>query len=908
MKKKVTLIAKKPIRILNKSIEFDFRNLFASISEGVIAFFTLNKPDLIKSVISLTNSLKFKDKPETLIYSLIINSLQESLLEIINENLNKFHSSFTTIEKFNEYKEFQDLLKEIDETISKENLVIGTDFFSDPTNINIFNSFTELVIKWLTLFGLSHNDAKIASNKLKSYFIFSINDNWRKNSEEYQIILKQIITPFSTITKIELEWKSYQAYLKKIVEEPVFDEYFGIKDIFIPTPGFIEKKKEQDDLLLIERHIVNVFDFLNKWLNHTKNEEDCIKVISGGPGSGKSTLAKMFATYISENAEFNTLYIPLQHLDIKDDLTKSLGDYLSESNLFQHNPLDEIHKHSSKLLIIFDGLDELSKQGKHAYDLAREFIIEIQRKISNINQIELKLFVLLTGRELSVQYQSTLFRRPEQVVNLLPYFCNDKDEYIDKYGILRKDLRNDWWVCYGKLKGLKYNEFPIELRNPSLDEITAQPLLNYLVALTYERNIIKFGDSTNLNEIYSDLIKAVFDRQYERKQHKVITELSISEDNFFRILEEIAISAWHSGDIRTTTISEINKHIAHNSLDILFKEFQLGVQAGISRLLTAFYFRQKGVDSDQNKTFEFTHKSFGEYLASRRIINYILLINKKIKAYDINPDDGLNRKEALKKIIETFGVMPIDNYLFTFLQNEIKLIEISEVKELQKNLITLIEYILLNGMPVELLSPRPNFSKELCYYRNTVLCLFLLLKITSDCTKIKSCINWHTESILSELFGLMRPLKPPKSERIVRERNMRKEKHNYEDLRSLFNICFTNMEINNCYLSSTDLTYSDFSNSILSNVVLAGSDAFGSNFINTELNNVNFYRTNLQNCIFDNTYIVNNQYFSISHVLELQSFENIHGLDEKFISDAVIARKEFQEQRSLEFRKPKRKK
>lgn len=894
MKEKVTLMVENKIHILNKSIEFDFKNFFVSISEGVLAFSTMNKPDLIKSVISLINSLKFKDKPETLVYTLIINSFQEALLEIINENLNKFHSEFTTIEKFNEYKEFQELLNEIDTIVSNDCLVIDTNFFNDPTKISIFNSLTKLVIKWLTLFGLSHNDAKIASNKLTPYFIFSINDNWRKNSDEYQIILKEIITPFSTITKIELEWKSYHAYLKKLVEEPVFDEYFGIKDIFIPTPGFIEKKNELNEIILIERHIINVFDFLDNWLTQTKNEEDCIKVISGGPGSGKSTLAKLFATHISEEANFKTLYIPLQHLNIKNDLTLSLGDYLSESNFFQHNPLEEIHQHTSKLLIIFDGLDELSKQGKHAYELSREFIIEIQRKISTINQKELKLFVLLTGRELSVQYQSTLFRRPEQVINLLPYFCNNNEEYIDKEGVLSKDLRNDWWVNYGKLKGLNYTIFPNELRNPSLDEITAQPLLNYLVALTFERKIIKFSENTNLNEIYGDLIKAVYDRQYERKQHKVITELSISEDNFFRILEEISISAWHSGDIRTTTISEINKHIAHNSLDTLFNEFQLGVHAGISRLLTAFYFRQKGVDNDQNKTFEFTHKSFGEYLASRRIINYILLLNRKIKAYDINPDEGLTRKEALKKIIETLGVMPIDDYLFTFLHNEIKLSKRIEIEELQRNLITLIEYILSNGMPVELLSPRPNFNTELCYYRNTVLCLFILLKISSDYTNIKSNINWSTDSILAELFAIMTSLKPQ-----ITVKKTRRSPNFYDETGSLFNICFTNMVIVNCRLVASNLTFSDFSNSILHNVVLAGSDVFGSNFINTEFIDVNFFRTNLQRCRFENTNIVDSNYFSINHVLELQSFENIRGLDDEFITNALLARQKFEKDKNL---------
>jgi hypothetical protein len=38
--------------------------------------------------------------------------------------------------------------------------------------------------------------------------------------------------------------------------------------------------------------------------------------------------------------------------------------------------------------------------------------------------------------------------------------------------------------------------------------------------------------------------------------------------------------------------------------------FEQSVSSGISTLLLAFYFRQKGA-RDGEKTFEFTHKSFG---------------------------------------------------------------------------------------------------------------------------------------------------------------------------------------------------------------------------------------------------------------------------------------------------------
>lgn len=885
MEAKATLIGKKRVGFLNKEIKFNFRNLFKSISEGAVAYFTSATPELIKSGISLVDVIELKNKPEALVYSLIVKSFQQSVVEVINENINKLNPEFLTITNFQEYREYQNLIVEIEDTIESKSLVVGINFFDDPTQINILEPLIVVVKKWLVVFGFTDLEATYTSNKIKPYFIFALNDNWRKNSDEYQIIFDKIITPFSKITKSELDWKSYHSYLIKQSEESVFDEHFGLKDIFVPLYGYYEKNKKENESTECERHVVDVIDFLNTWIDNTKKTDDAIKVISGGPGSGKSTLAKMYAALIANKNNIKVLYIPLQHLNVKEDLTLSLGEYLQEANFFSQNPLDEIHKLSSQLLLIFDGLDELSKQGKIGYEIAKEFLFEIERKTSIINQSKIKLLVLLTGREISIQNNSSAFRRPNQVLNLLPYFNSDGRVYIDKNNYSEIDLRDMWWKKYGELKGLKYNGFPDELKNPNLDEITAQPLLNYLVALTYERNIIKFNSKTNLNEIFSDLIKAVFDRQYEKKQHKSITELNITEAIFFRILEEIAISAWHSGDARITTIGDINKHFEENNLSVLFREFQIGVNSGISRLLTAFYFRQKGVDTNLDKTFEFTHKSFGEYLTSRRLINLLALIIKKINEREVNPDEGIDKKEALKKLLEMIGVMPIDIYLLSFLSKEIQLRPIDEVKNMQHTVISLIEHSLSNGIPVEQLSPRPNFEKELSYYRNTILAQFIFLKIISDYTMVKSKIKWPKKTTLVELIALLRPLKMP---RLARHYDISgaREFTDSDDPSSLINSCFTNMIIEDCDLACSDLVYANFSNSTLKNVALAGSDLFGSRFTNSNINNVNFYRASLHGCNFDNA--VFNQKDAVHHITieqltYVESFENAKGLDDKIV-------------------------
>ena len=68
----------------------------------------------------------------------------------------------------------------------------------------------------------------------------------------------------------------------------------------------------------------------------------------------------------------------------------------------------------------------------------------------------------------------------------------------------------------------------------------------------------------------------------------------------------------------------------------------------MTRLLTAFYFRQHGIENSE-QTFEFTHKGFGEYVTASRLTKMIQKISKQIKLRQFNDDDRWDEKTSLKK-------------------------------------------------------------------------------------------------------------------------------------------------------------------------------------------------------------------------------------------------------------------
>ena len=169
----------------------------------------------------------------------------------------------------------------------------------------------------------------------------------------------------------------------------------------------------------------------------------------------------------------------------------------------------------------------------------------------------------------------------------------------------------------------------------------------------------------------------------------------MTKEQFIRILEEIALAAWH-GDGRTTTIKEIEDHCDNSGLRRLLEIFEEGAKAGVTRLLAAFYFRQSGVRSNE-KTFEFTHKSFGEYLTACRLVRAMERIQKRLDRRQEDMEEGWDERQALLHWAEVCGPTRMDRYLLNFLRDEVALRKSEAVAKWQKSFSNLIGVMLRQG-------------------------------------------------------------------------------------------------------------------------------------------------------------------------------------------------------------------
>ncbi|MEP0830583.1 pentapeptide repeat-containing protein [Microcoleus sp. AS-A8] len=645
----------------------------------------------------------------------------------------------------------------------------------------------------------------------------------------------------------------------------MFLESFSLKQVYVSLRAYYKREVEGQPEHKLERGIaeekqyervvVDLNSELETWLQEAK-PDDAIRLISGGPGSGKSSFAKIFAAQQAEKGEIPVLLIPLHLFKLSDDLVKAVGEFVQLERFLPHNPLDRVDG-ESRLLIIFDGLDELSMQGKVAEEAAREFVEEVRSQIAQFNAHVPRLQVLISGRELVVQANHSKFRKPHQILHLFSYFVAKEERtdknYVDEQQLLEEDQRQLWWQLYGDVKGKKYSGLPPELDQPNLLEITAQPLLNYLVALTIERDKLQFSDETNLNEIYGDLLEAVYERGYEKHGYRV-TE-GIEKHEFIAILEEIALACWH-GYGRTTTVREIETHCENSGLMNILNRFQESFNedsnASVIRLLTAFYFRASGEVRNRENTFEFTHKSFGEYLIAKRIVEEVRLIHEELEERKKNFRKGCDKRDALVRWVTLCNLSEMDEYLFKFICDEIRLQNQSDVHNWQKSLCGLIEFMLDDGIPLESQIPRYNFHIELLQARNTEEALLAVLNACARVTKANSEIDWQYRNTFGTWISRLQ------GQRIGIENVLALKCLSFLNLQDCLlyvrdfigaNFAFTNLK--NAELNFANLADANLAEANLQGAILYKANLQGANLQGANLKWVNLYEANLQGTVLE---------------------------------------------------------
>jgi hypothetical protein len=827
-------------------LKAEFKTFFKALGNGVAHTLAGKKEDVLADAVEAATAIGITTPPEQLAGRLVERALERAMSALVDEAVDVFSAQDITEEKA------EQIADRIDAAMEVGAVELNRDFFERPGDSPVVKGVQKTFTNWLMAMGVSKKKAEGLSARLPCYFTFALQEEWRTHAAVYQPLRASLDTPFARASEREEQWNLYTAWLSRQADQRMFDETFSVREVYIRSRAAFARKKTKDRCGVTEGadpeapkpKVVWLKEYLDAWLE-TWDSGDAIRVLSGGPGSGKSAFARLFAAEVARRGKCRVIYVPLHLFELKADLVAAVHGFCDSHPHLPKGVLDA-KDGESRLLLIFDGLDELEKQGRMAAQVAYEFVAEVGRAVERLNQAKVRLMVLLCGRPVAVQAGETVLRREEQILHLLPYVLtgDEAQGYEDPRKILSADQRDEWWAKYGARVGKDYAGLPRELQRDDFREITAQPLLNYLVALSFDRGKLDFGQDVNLNVVYRDLLEAVYERAYERRRSRSVEGLN--QRDFVRVLEEVGLAAWH-GDGRTTTVKKIQARC--NKTPAVLKalsQFAGDAETGVTRLLTAFYFRQHG-DIDGEKTFEFTHKSFGEYLTACRIIRELKLIHGKLRERDEGDEGGFDEQQSLERWVDLCGPSEITHELHRFLKKEVATHPVADAGAWQKSCVRLINHLLRHGMPMEKLSPLPTFKELDRQARNAEESLLALLNACAERSKALSNIEWPEDISFGAWLSRLSPQRNGPSNRITL---ISLSFINLEDqifyCSDLYESIMNNIQANNCAASFVVLYGASLERASLEGAYLQGANLEGAYLQGAYLQGAYLQGANLQ--------------------------------------------------------------
>lgn len=222
---------------------------------------------------------------------------------------------------------------------------------------------------------------------------------------------------------------------------------------------------------------------------------------------------------------------------------------------------------------------------------------------------------------------------------------------------------------------------------------------------------------TNRAQIYEWMLYDVLERVHDPSGKPIIQKAS---EKVAELLELVAVTAWHNGDVRATTKTRVKDHCDKANLKhVLDEVFPDSAKSDITSIFLAFYFQESYERVGQERAFEFSHKSYGEYLVARRIKRFFVTLHKNLK------ERNWTEEEALKRWAELFGPASLTRELHDFVYDVVELASVEDRNAWRKDFVQLFGAMARIGMPVHQFG-LPNFMAMMKHDRHASLALFVL--------------------------------------------------------------------------------------------------------------------------------------------------------------------------------------
>lgn len=499
-----------------------------------------------------------------------------------------------------------------------------------------------------------------------------------------------------------------------------------------PSGSFFQDELKKSSRWRFPLHIGDLHQTVWDWLERG-DAGDAIRVVAGGPGSGKSTFARAFAIEVIDKAAHDVLFVPLQEIEATGSFQTRI------ENLFRNrtdlgldraeNPLNWLGQRDPDgrapdrpLLIICDGLDEIAPPGSsEAATVTTDFIQTLGTWINGRNSGGHFVSAVVLGRtisaqeafrKLSVNHQALI-----RVGGLLPLksssewiHAEDDECLVDEGELSLIDQRKIFWENWCRAAKPKTEDLPEALQGDTeaagaLEELTAEPLLLYLLLWTGYLGENWEKAATNRNHVYEAIFQQIYARRWgqdrapktlpnrEQGGHTATNDLEVSD--FFLLQEALGLASWATGG-RTVT-SEAFEPMLKIYIDRdKYDDLSEGVSSSLKSVALQSYTRSVAAD---NAGFEFVHKTIGEYLIARGLASWL---ERSVQPLEKRISDA-RCAEAADLISRIFWRGSLTSEIARFFEDEIRIrfsLERDAKDFVENRLVPVGSWILKNGVPV----------------------------------------------------------------------------------------------------------------------------------------------------------------------------------------------------------------
>ncbi len=483
--------------------------------------------------------------------------------------------------------------------------------------------------------------------------------------------------------------QAHHHFIQDTVREELLDEN-DVEELILPKRGEIYIPQSYKYFYYKEKlHKKNYLDSSN-WsdIDH-KNDEDIGKelfhalknphnmdqpiIILGHPGAGKSMLSSMLAYKLIDNNEFVPFLIKLRNVDssitdIDEHINKGIQITVAGNPVV--NWVEWAKKFPDKIpVIILDGFDELLRASQTQLN---DYIINIQKLQIKAQHSNLSIRVILTSR-LTIM-QDVKIPEDSLVIKLNSFDRQRKRLWIEKWN--EKQLNN--------------KEFILPERD-DLDELSKEPLLLFLLALyDFEDNALSKVAKEGLSK--SSLYDKLF-TEFTKRQLRKNTLYNGSSPKIQKEMEDLF--RLRIGFFALMIFTHDRVHHLEKDFDEELNVFSLSDENNKAKnILDGFFFVHKDKSTDghdtENLSFEFLHKTFGEFLAADFMLRIALL-----KAYDDEDISHLSNEKYFRQVFSFQWIHKQPKILDFLLEHSKSIFDTTSytllVKVIKKELKTLVD-------------------------------------------------------------------------------------------------------------------------------------------------------------------------------------------------------------------------